>query len=473
VPFGSGAEYYDVQFRIIDSRPNTVRHKDCLFSWIFPQLRGVQSKETFTCCARLFLFLLMTQQQQVATEQPLTGFKYFKQLLPLFERLHSDGCARDKAGNRTLHFDHYCALVLLYLFNPVVRSLRALQQASELVQVQEKLGCARAALGSLSEASRVFDPDLLQGIIGELAGQLRPIAADSRLSDVRHALTLVDGTLLKALPGIAEAMWLTTRTGTTHHAWRLHTHFELDKSVPLRMDLTDGRNSGSSDEKSVLRRHLQPDRCYVMDRWYAQFTLFNDIHRAQSSYVCRIRDNSVFEVLQTRPLSAAAVAAGVVGDAVVALGRASQAKGRPDHPVRVVLVKVRPHEKRSHRKGNTGAGPSDGLLRIATDLLDAPAEVVALIYRYRYAIELFFRFFKHVLGCRHLLSADRPGIEIQTYCAIIACMLISLSTGRKPTLRTYEMICYFLMGWASEAELLAHLAKLKAQDEQRQKSQGR
>ena len=92
--------------------------------------------------------------------------------------------------------------------------------------------------------------------------------------------------------------------------------------------------------------------------------------------------------------------------------------------------------------------------------------------QYGWQIELFVRFFKHVLGCRHLLSADRPGIEIQTYCAIIACMLLSLSTGRRPTLRTYEMICYFLTGWASEAELLAHLAQLQARDEQRQKRPG-
>jgi hypothetical protein len=411
--------------------------------------------------------------RHAATEPQLTGCKYLNRLLPLFDRLHTDGCTRDKAGNRTLHFDHYCALVLLYLFNPIVRSLRALQQASELATVQKELGCPRTSLGALSEASHVFDPDLRQGVIGALAGQLRPIAADSRLSELGHVLTLVDGTLLKALPTIAGAMWLTTRPGTTHHAWRLHTHGELDKSVPIRTDLTDGKNSGPSDEKSGLRQHLQADRCYVMDRWYAQFTLFNDIHKARSSYVCRIRDNSAFEVTQARPLSAAALAAGVVGEAIVTLGCASKAKGRPGHPVRVVLVKVQPHEKRSHRKGNTGAGPSDGLLRIATDQLDVPAEIIALIYRYRYAIELFLRFFKHVRGCRHLLSAGRPGIEIQTYCAIMACMLISLSTGRKPTLRTYEMICYFLMGWASEAELLAHLAKLKAQDERRQKSQGR
>ena len=149
-----------------------------------------------------------------------------------------------------------------------------------------------------------------------------------------------------------------------------------------------------------------------------------------------MRDNTAFDVVEERPLTPAAVEAKVVRDRVVDLGWSSKAKQRPDHPIRLVVVKIQPPEKRSPRKGNTGAGPSDGLLRIATDLLDVPAEIIALIYLYRYTIELFFRFFKHVRGCRHLFSDRRRGIEIQTYCAISACLLSSLYTGRQPTLRT-------------------------------------
>jgi hypothetical protein len=406
----------------------------------------------------------MTERRKDVTEEELGGLKYFRRLLPLFERLREVGCERDKAGNRTLTMDQYCSLVLLYLFNPVVVSLRSLQQASELKKVQRKLCCARASLGSLSESSHVFDPELLQEIVRELGHELQPIAADARLAEIQRTITLVDGTLLKALPRITEAMWLTTRTGTAHHAWRLHTQFELDKHVPLRMDLTNGRNSGESDEKTVLRQHLESDRCYVMDRWYAQFTLFNDIHRAGSSYVCRLRDNTVAEVIEERPLSAEALAADVLSDQVVRLGLSKKPDARPDHPLRLVMVRMTPHAKRSNRKGNTGAGPSDGVLRIATNLLDAPAEIIAVIYQHRFTIELFFRFFKHALGCRHLLRDDRRGIEIQTYCAIIACMLISLLTRRKPTLRTYEMISYYFTGLADEEELLAHLAKLKTHD---------
>jgi hypothetical protein len=104
-------------------------------------------------------------------------------------------------------------------------------------------------------------------------------------------------------------------------------------------------------------------------------------------------------------------------------------------------------------------------LLIATNLLDPPAEIIALLYRYRWLIEIFFRFLKHILGCRHLLSTHSVGVEIQAYCAIIACLLIALWTGKQPTKRTYEMICWYFIGWADEEELLAHLEKLKTQQE--------
>jgi hypothetical protein len=49
-----------------------------------------------------------------------------------------------------------------------------------------------------------------------------------------------------------------------------------------------------------------------------------------------------------------------------------------------------------------------------------------------------------------LISTKQNGIDIQMYMAIIACMLISLWTGRKPTKRTYEMVCYYFIGTGNE-----------------------
>ena len=403
------------------------------------------------------------------TEKDIVGLKYFDQLLPLFQRLHDDGCERDKAGNRELHFDQYCLMVLVFLFNPVCSSLRALQQASELKNVQKKLGCERAALGSLSEAATVFDPERLVGIIQELSGQLPAhgtTAQDERLKDIPGTLTLVDATLITAMPRIMEASVRKRRGESGTVKWRLHAHFEVDRHVPSRIDVTPN-GGGDHDERAVLNRTIEPDRLYVKDRGYAKFKLFNDIVAAKSSYVCRLRDNSVYEVIEDKPLTDADRAANVLSDQIVRFGKSgNKATDQPNHTMRLVLVKIRPHVSKGKYKGGSSGVDSDGILRIATNLLDVPAEIIALLYAYRWTIEIFFRQFKHLLGCRHLLSHNQNGIEIQTYCAIIACLVIALWTGRKPTKRTHEMLCFHMLGWATTDEVEAHLAKLKLTDAQ-------
>ena len=390
------------------------------------------------------------------------GLKHLQKLLPLLERLHDVGCERDKSGNRELHFDQYGLLVLLYLFNPTITSLRGLQQASELEKVQNLLGCPRASLGSLSEAATVFDAEQLKGIITELGAELQPLSRDRRLQDIKEKLILVDGTLISALPKLMQASYLKSQTGSGLVKWRLHTHFEVDRYVPTRIDVTP-EGGGPNDERAVLERTIEADRLYVKDRGYAKFSLFNKIAAAGSSYVCRLRDNSAPEVIQEHPLTDADLAAGILSDQTV-LFTSGKADARPDHPIRFICITTSRHTSRGKYRGGSTGGDSDGILRIATNLLTPPAEIIGLIYRFRWTIEIFFRFFKHVLGCRHLLSHSQNGIEIQTYCAIIACLVIALYTGRKPTLRTYEMICHYFCGLATEAELLAHLAKLAAQD---------
>jgi hypothetical protein len=392
----------------------------------------------------------------------LRGLKYLDKLLPLFDRLHDVGCQRDKAGNRKLHFDHYCALILLFLLNPVLRSFRALQAASLLEQVRRKVGCSRTSLGSLSEAVEIFEPERLEAIIGELWAEAPPSRGAGK-DYVRRVLTAVDGSVVKTLASLAEAAYLRDRNGQAHCGWRFHTQFEIDRQLPVRIEVTSALNGGKTDEKHVLRRSLQADRCYVMDRWYAEFALWNDIVAAGSSYVCRIRDNSNLDaVIEEHPVSEAARRVGVLRDIVVKLGTSHKAEARTNHPVRVILVQAEPHRKRGGRPGQAAGPPSDGILRIATEMLDVPAEIISDIYKHRWSIELFFRFFKHILGCRHLLSTHPAGIQIQAYCAIIACLLIHLWTGGKPTLRTFEMLCLYLQGWATLEEVIAHLEKLKA-----------
>ena len=367
----------------------------------------------------------------------LTHLKKLRHLLPMLAGLRDCGCDRDRAGNRDLHFDQYVTLVLLYLFNPLIDSMRVLQEAAAVDRIAGQLGVGRFSLGSFSESVRVFEPERLKAVIAQLAGELKPLRCDARLKrHLDHVLTVADGTVLDAIAKVAGAFWLRFKDQTPKHAWKLHVQFEVESCCPVAAKLTDARNSGASDEKHVLRTNLKAGHCYVTDRWFSQFTLFNEIHAIGSSYVCRAKENSAFEVVQERPLADADRAAGVVRDAAVRMGLSSKPEHRPDHPMRLVVIEAEPHAKRGGRHGKTAGPGNKGTVVLVTDLPDVPAEVVALIYRHRWTIEVFFRFFKQTLGCRHLLSQRHEGVEIQTYCAVIACMLINLWTGRKPGRRT-------------------------------------
>ncbi len=174
--------------------------------------------------------------------------------------------------NCTLSFDHSCAYLLLFLFNPIIRSLRAIQRASELKRVQKRLGCPRASLGSLSEVAEVFDPKPVKQIARELAGQLQPLAQERRFPEVKHLVTAVDGTVVQTLSRRVQAAYLRSPSdGRSLRGWRLHTHFEVERGLPVRIDVTGGR--GEADERAVLRKALEPDRCYILDRGDARLLL--------------------------------------------------------------------------------------------------------------------------------------------------------------------------------------------------------
>src|SRR5713226_4690981 len=171
-------------------------------------------------------------------DKDLKGLKYFKLLGPLLERLHDNATARDRAGNRLLFYDQYACLLLLSFFNPSVQSLRSIQQASSLDKVQRLFGCSRVSRGSLSDASRVFDPELLHSIIGDLAAQTLPLVHGKEAEALR-GLTAVDGSLVPALPKMAWALWRDKR----NRAAKMHVHFDVLKGVPIHASVTTGNDS--------------------------------------------------------------------------------------------------------------------------------------------------------------------------------------------------------------------------------------
>ena len=67
------------------------------------------------------------------------GGKLLGQIMQLLEPLH-EHCPDPK---RKLHYDEYCAWLLIYFFTPVIDSMRGLQQASDIDSLRQSLGLPR------------------------------------------------------------------------------------------------------------------------------------------------------------------------------------------------------------------------------------------------------------------------------------------------------------------------------------------
>jgi hypothetical protein len=373
----------------------------------------------------------------------LQGFRYLRHFAELWQPLRA--CALDRAGNRTFYFDQYLSLLLLYFFTPTLTSLRGLQQATTLDKVQKELGLPKApGLGTLSAAARDFDPDLLRPLLAELADRALPVV-EGREAEALAGLTAVDGSIFRALPRMVWALWMDER----HRGVKLHLHFDVFKGVPVQATLTPAACS----EVAEMEKTVQAGRLYVQDRGYACYALLAAILRADSSFLTRLKEDAAFVLEKERPIPAAARQAGVVRDVVVRRLGTAHHKDEIGQPVRLVWVEV------PRRAGGTE------VLLLCTDRLELDAELVALAYRYRWWVELFFRWLKCIIGCRHLLSTDQGGFTIQVYAALIASLLVSLCTGRKPGKRTFEMLCFFFAGWATVEEVQRHLESLAKKEE--------
>ncbi|GAB62904.1 MAG: IS4 family transposase [Candidatus Jettenia sp.] len=301
-------------------------------------------------------------------------------------------------------------------------------------------------------------------LINELAHDAYRLPFQDRFHDLDMTLVAVDGTLIKALPKMLWALWM----DEDRRAAKMHLEFDILKGIPLEARVTDANTS----EIAQLESLLSPGKLYCLDAGYRKYHFLNTILQQSSSFIVRLHNNASYELIQERALSETDRKAGIEFDRVVWLGSTST-HNKLSRPVRI--IQLRYHDERTPSGLPRTTRPSSKktcrtpsvrkTLLIVTDRMDLPAELIMLMYRYRWQIELFFRWFKCVLGCKHLLAHSENGVTLQVYCALIASLLIRLWTGRKPTKRTFEMICLYFQGWATLEELIEHIEQLKSKEQ--------
>jgi len=348
---------------------------------------------------------------------------------------------------RQLSYGRYLSLFLFGLFNPVVESMRGLCGVSELKGVQERVCGAQVSAASFSEMQHVLDPNLLRKVFTDVME--KTLSRQPRDTQLAHLnLVAQDGSLWSALPRMAWAEYGVGRNGDAKGV-RLHLRFHLLEDKPVDARVTPGKDC----ERQALRQMCVAGQTNVGDRYYGEdYRLFGEIDQAQAFFVIRIKEDAVVQVEEELPLSEQDQAAGVVRHAWVHLGARQKSRS-----MRLRLVEIR-------------AGDQHLLLVTNLAVACASAELVGTIYRRRWSIELFFRWIKCILGCRHFFAESPEGVAIQLYLALIAALLFQHYGGRRPNKRNWELIQMYLLGWATAEELVELLQKNLSRQPQRKKS---
>lgn len=377
----------------------------------------------------------------------LQGFKLLERFQEVFAELDArrTKSPRELDPRRKFAASDYFSMILFTLMNPVVDSMRGLCEASKLVEYQNRTGLQKVSLASFSEAQSVFDPELLSGVLRELMKDIVGEPPESLAKAMRgRKLEAIDSSLWEVLPRMGWAHWR-HQYSTKQNAVRLHLRWRLFEPGVGGAKLIAAREC----ERSVLRHGLlEPGIVYVGDRNYSgDYGLLRRMDEIGASFVVRLQDQAVIEEIERIPVSEEDRKRGITHHQRIALGH----RNAKDEGWR--LVRLVPGPGRDH-------------IVILTNL---PREEVGAwelceIYKQRWTIELFFRWLKCLLPCRHWLAESEDGVATQVYCSLIVALLLSRYSGKLPTKRIMEKVRFWMMGWASDKELLAALGAPKNQN---------
>jgi hypothetical protein len=396
--------------------------------------------------------------------EPLMGGKYVRLLQRQLDALRSE----DEHGNRKLFLDDVFVVYLLAFFNPAVRSLRTIEDLSQTRQAQKHLSVAKVCKSTLSDFNALADPQRLDPILQALRTQLarqqahQPRGNGGDLDELLRKTVAVDGTFLPAAARVAWAVASTNSTSVVRHRARIDTHVNVPTWLPEVLVVPD---AGQSEADSAIRR-LQAGRISVYDRGFVSLALLKAHHEEpNSNFVVRWKPEgnnaAPIEVASENELTEEDHAAGVVSDRVgrFATPNAERA-GIDDAIFREVVVQF-------DDQGETKT------LRLITDLLDVPASVVATLYRWRWQVELIFRWLKTLANFDHLISHTPEGVQTHLYVTVIATLLMYLHTGYRPSKYLFTLLSQVAAGGATLDEVLPILRERERRCELDRQSRAR
>jgi hypothetical protein len=200
---------------------------------------------------------------------------------------------------------------------------------------------------------------------------------------------------------------------------KLHTLYDIKTSIPAFLHVSKAK---IHDVNILDLISFEPGSFYVMDKGYIDFGRLHKIHQQGSYFVTRAKDNLRFKRMYSRSVDKIT---GVLSDQI---GKLETFYSKKDYPDKLRRIK---YYDKEHSK----------ILVFLTNNTDLKAIEIAMLYKKRWEVEIFFKWLKQHLKIKSFWGTTMNAVKIQIYCAIIAyCLVAIIGNKLKVNRSIYEIL---------------------------------
>lgn len=200
---------------------------------------------------------------------------------------------------------------------------------------------------------------------------------------------------------------------------KMHTLYDIKTSIPSFIHLS---TASMHDVNALDLLTYERGSYYILDRGYIDYARLFKIHQSSAFFVVRAKDNLQFERMYSKKVNKKN---GILLDQI---GKLKGFYVSKKYPEKLRFIKFYDEE-------------TDNELEFLTNNIELKAEDIAQLYKYRWKVELFFKWVKQHLKIKSFWGTSQNAVKIQVYSAIIAYCLIALVRNKLKVDRSiYEIL---------------------------------
>ncbi len=350
-----------------------------------------------------------------------SGQLVIKQILSLIPKYEFDKLVVKYGGNYKVKTFTCWAHLICLCFGQLThrKSLRDIvtclnSQKNKLYHLGIRCKVSRS---TFSSANKTRDFRIYQELALHLISIARSLykKEDSIIQEIQSSIYALDSSTIDLCLEVYP--WTPSSKGRA--AVKIHTLMDLNGSIPVWIKVSTGR---VHDMEMMNQLVIEPYSFYIMDRGYMNFVELNRIQANNAYFIIRAKKTLAYEEIKRFEVP---VKEDILSDREIEL-KGYRSKQR--YPTKMRLIVSRDAETQKE-------------IRLITNNFKVKSETIALCYRKRWMIELFFKWIKQNLKIERFWGTSPNAIKVQIWTAIISYVLIViLKKNINSTLSPYEIL---------------------------------